>query len=613
MSDLWIVDADATRRRLLADLVAAGDDAVLGAPGDRALEAAPSPTVVLLGVGRDLGAELEFVHRLLPATSARSWLLFADPDLVAEARRLFDHPALDVVAWPPDPAALRARIDALARRSSEPSLGQRLARDACARRFAAFFCDLDLPELATALHPRRATVPLLVAGEPGTGRRLLARYRHEFGGLERGVFAEIACDALRDGDARALERALARALQGLEEADRPVTVFLHEVATLPLELQRAVTDWVELAPPTPLRAAKAVGWIASRRPEPPRGEPLDASLARAFSALEVSLPPLRERAQGIPALVEEFAHAHAHALGEPRRRFSDEALARLRAWPWPGNTRELEAVVRRTLLGDGRDPIPAEALRLRPGPARATTQPRSAPAAMERPALGALAEREPEPPGTSPLPDALRELVAALTAHLRGELAPLRELVTSLSEPAVAEERRRELRRDASGYLDQLGALVEHVESISQLPAPELVPIDLPALIDAALEPLGPEAEERKILLLKELDRARPVAYGDRRLLSTALCALARFALAELPERGDLFVSSRYVATGPDGRPTQRVLLRYRTKRSEGAGGDVALALVRWLVRPLEARFELDEREHGEVLAMLDLPAPEAT
>ena len=173
------------------------------------------------------------------------------------------------------------------------------------------------------------------------------------------------------------------------------------------------------------------------------------------------------------------------------------------------------------------------------------------------------------------------------------------------------DDRRLALRRDAGQYLDQLGALVEQVEAVATLPAPELVPLDLPSLIDEVIDPLRVEAEARKVLVLKELDRVNPVVYSDRVLLKAALCALAGFALAELPERGDLFVSSRHVAAGRDGRPAQRVLLRFRAKGERG-GSELGFALARWLARALEARLTLDESEPGEVLALLDLPAPEA-
>ena len=363
MTGLWIVDADPARRRLLAELAGARDDSILGAPGDRALEGALSPTVVLLGVGTDVAAELDFVHRLLPATRARGWLLFAPPAFATEAQRLFDHPGLALEAWPPDPTALRARIDALAQRRDEPGLGERARRDAVERRFATFFRDLALPELEAALHPRHATLPFLVRGEPGTGRRLLARYRHECGALAGGAFAEIACDALGSDAPAGLERALALALEGRATTRPGASVLLHEISALPVALQRALADWIELAPPAPLAGARRVAWLASA---PPVGSEraLEPALAHAFAGLELALPPLRERLGAIPVLVETFAEAHAFALGEPPRRFTDEAIERLEGWPFPGNTRELEAVVRRTLLAVRDDPVPAGALRL---------------------------------------------------------------------------------------------------------------------------------------------------------------------------------------------------------------------------------------------------------
>lgn len=624
MPGLWIVDADPARRRLLAELAAAPDDARLGAPGDRALEGALSPGVVLLGVGVEPAAELDFVHRMLPATSARGWLLFAAADFIDEARRLFDHPALGLELWPPDPEALRGRVAALASRRGEPTLSERARRDAVERRFATFFADLALPEIGSALHPRHTTLPLLIRGEPGTGRRLLARHRHEAGALAGGAFAEIACGALGSDAPAALERALALAVEGRGTAGVGVTVFLHEVTSLPVALQRAVADWIELAPPPPLAGARRIAFVASAPPAG-AGRALELALGQALAGLELTLPALRDRLGAIPLLVERFAEGHAFALGEPPRRFADEAITRLEGWPFPGNVRELEAVVRRSLLATPDDPVPASALRVQPGapagtPALAKLRRASGDAAAMRRGAGAArpspAAREPaapEPaPSQPPLPPSLHELVSALTTHLRGELAPLRALVGSLAEADVDGERRLALGGDADRLLDQLGDLVERVDSVARLPAPELVPLDLPSLVNEVLDPLRAEAEARKVLVLTELDRVHPVVYADRELLRAVLCAIAGFALAEVPERGDLFVSSRYLAPGSERRPSQRVLLRFRAK-NEGRGNELALALARWLARALEARFELDASDATETVLMLELPAPEAT
>ncbi len=100
MSSLWIVHRDPQVRAAVARLVAASDDSVLGGPSDPLFDSAPEPDAVLLGASGDFEEELEFAHRQLPRVRKAAWILLADPEDLAEARRLFDTLGADLVAFP---------------------------------------------------------------------------------------------------------------------------------------------------------------------------------------------------------------------------------------------------------------------------------------------------------------------------------------------------------------------------------------------------------------------------------------------------------------------------------------------------------------------------------
>src|SRR5262245_25570020 len=89
MPPLWIVHRDPHHRAALLRLAAA-DDAVAGAPGDPRFDAAAPPRVVLLGIGGDFEAELEFARRSLRRLRESAWILLLEPKLIEDARRLFD-------------------------------------------------------------------------------------------------------------------------------------------------------------------------------------------------------------------------------------------------------------------------------------------------------------------------------------------------------------------------------------------------------------------------------------------------------------------------------------------------------------------------------------------
>nr|MDJ0865300.1 hypothetical protein [Myxococcota bacterium] len=366
MAKIWILHRDSRWRAALLRLlgesdVLAGDPCAPGGFG----EAAP-PDVVLLGLGGDFEAELEFVHRHMGRAGRAAWLVLAPPAELGRARQLFDALPAPVIPATSDPRELRRRMRSTLALRGTTSLGQRLRRGSLQDRFARWLAGLELDGLLEATDPARAALPVLVRGEPGTGRGLLVRYLHSVAsGEPPGGLAVLRGAA--GADAAALLAGLDWEV-GPSPGTGPATLWLAEVDRLDGATQRQVCDWIEHGPPGPL-AAPRIRWMATAGDDPARLDPhLDARLADALAGIELRLPPLRERPD-----FDELVHAtiadwcRRHAL-RPRS-FSHEALAALRDHPWPRNLPELDAVVARTLAATSEDPVPASALRFETPPA----------------------------------------------------------------------------------------------------------------------------------------------------------------------------------------------------------------------------------------------------
>ena len=166
---------------------------MLGAPGDPQFDVVPPGEVILLGLDGDWEAELEYAHAVQPRVRGAHWILLGEAAAQDEALRLFDTLCTEFLAYPPMPDTLRAKIRSARRTPPAPSLSQRASRQAVAARFSRWFSDLELSELLRALDPHLADVPLLIRGEPGTGRNLLAQYVHWFGGTAAGAFIHLPC------------------------------------------------------------------------------------------------------------------------------------------------------------------------------------------------------------------------------------------------------------------------------------------------------------------------------------------------------------------------------------------------------------------------------------
>jgi DNA-binding NtrC family response regulator len=670
---LWIVHRDERLRAALRRLAGVTDDALLGAPDDLAFRDAPTPGVVLLGLAGDFEAELEFAHRLSGRLPAARWLLLVDPRDQREAERLFDGLAADWLAFPPTAALLRQKIRESAGRRGQDELSKRKLRDALAVRFARIFADLELPEILRAVDPRLANVPLLILGEPGTGRALLARYVHVFGG-SGGAWLEI------DGRACASAGELRAALTAPELAAElrdtgGVTVCVRDADALPAAAQYALRTWIELGAPGPIGRARRVRWIATAGDEVVgwRAPGLAPELAETLAGLTQRLPALRERTrEAILRFAADTMLDWCRQHGERSRSLAPDAEQALVDHPWPGNYRELEAVLLRTLAGEGADPLRAEHLRFDLGPPAVTGEsggggdavPRtggggSAPIAprardleistaprAEGPREAGAAPSSPPPvrpgpaaPPATPAPakpaDATaapaeapaietatwQRLAQSLAHELRNRLVSVRTFAELLPERAGDRAFGAEFGPAVGADVRRMERLLERLASFAELPrAAERERVDVAGLLEEQLEALRPDIETRRLLVLKELDRSQAPALGDRAALAFAFEALLARALAWVPERGDLYLASKTIAQGLRGQPTVRVVLRFHRpgeRRSTGRPGappsdrELALdvVLADLAIRAQRGTLRIDATDAEETVIAVDLPA----
>ena len=355
MLSIWIIHRDPKDRAAIARIAGVDERAVLASPTDRVLSGAEAPTVVVLGLSGDFELELDFVQRFAAKLAHCSWILLPAARDLDEATRLFDTLPAEVLAYPPDPRALRRALRAAVQRRHADPLSARQGRAELQHRFTRWFGDLELPELMRALDPRLARVPLLIHGEEGTGRGLLARYVHVFAGRAEHDLVQVACR--RESRADDLMRQMAQgASHGRSDL---LTFYFEDVDRLPAAVQRRVRDWIEFGLPEGALRRHGHRFMASASSASDfdREPGLDPRLGETLSGLTIALPPLRERPSHVTPFTQQTAEAFARAHGERVRLFGPSALAKLESYPWPGNLHELEAVVTRTLSFTSADPI----------------------------------------------------------------------------------------------------------------------------------------------------------------------------------------------------------------------------------------------------------------
>ena len=207
--------------------------------------------------------------------------------------------------------------------------------------------------------------PVLLMGESGTGKGLLARAIHEASTRARRAFVAVNCAGVPEtlfeshffGHDRGAFTGAQQMHRGLFEQADGGTLFLDEVSELPVVLQAKLLTALEDGEIRRLGSERIVR-VSPRLIAAAGCDLLDAVRRRAFRrdlyhrlvVLLYELPALRDRPGDIEALADAFLEAGARRYGLARRSIDAAALERLRRYPWPGNVRELAHAVEAALL-----------------------------------------------------------------------------------------------------------------------------------------------------------------------------------------------------------------------------------------------------------------------
>jgi DNA-binding NtrC family response regulator len=209
--------------------------------------------------------------------------------------------------------------------------------------------------------------PVLILGESGTGKELVARSIHFSGPRRNKPFVPVDCSALVPtlieselfGYVKGAFTGAMHAKTGLMESAGSGTLFLDEIGDMPVDLQAKLLRALQEKEVKPVgstdRISIAVRVIAATNRDletAVRQGQFRQDLFFRLNVVQIKLPPLRERKSDIPLLVNAFLEKFTEA--GRMRGISEEAMARLIAYDWPGNIRELEnAIERAVALGSG--------------------------------------------------------------------------------------------------------------------------------------------------------------------------------------------------------------------------------------------------------------------
>ena len=253
---------------------------------------------------------------------------------------------------------------------------------------------MEVLRLAETVAPTESTV--LIQGESGTGKEVIARYIHQLSARTEGPFQSINCGALPEslleselfGHVKGSFTGAIKDKQGLFSAAAGGTFFLDEIGeTTPATqvkllrvLQHREVIPVGATDPLPIDT-RLIAATNRDLEEAMRRATFRQDLYYRLNVIALYLPPLRERADDIPLLVESFLQRLSETRDGEQKTLSDEASEAISTYQWPGNVRELENALERAWIMTPGDTIERSALPERvtaPTPSRLTDD-RSAP------------------------------------------------------------------------------------------------------------------------------------------------------------------------------------------------------------------------------------------
>ena len=364
-----------------------GGEAALRVLGEQAFSIVVSDVRMMPMDGITL---LKEIRARLPHLPVVLMTAYAEVDKAVDAMR---SGACDFLLKPFEPQALLAHINKYELPAADDGAGV-VANDPASR---------ELFAIAQRVAQTDATV--LLTGESGVGKEVVARFIHRHSARQAGPFVAINCAAIPDslleatlfGYEKGAFTGAQQAQAGKFEQAQDGTLLLDEVTEMPMGLQAKLlrvlqereVERVGGKKPVPLNI-RIVATSNRDMAEAVAKGVFREDLYYRLNVFPIAIPALRQRPEDIVPIARHFVAEHGGRFGRTGMRLSSAAEAQLRAHTWPGNIRELENVIQRALIMASGPVIEPESLNLAPRPTEAA----SPPLAAEIPAPSALPETE---------------------------------------------------------------------------------------------------------------------------------------------------------------------------------------------------------------------------
>lgn len=387
-----IVDDESSARKILQSRLRMMDfQPLVASSGPEALELVrrEAPPLMLLDLQMPKMSGIDVLKTLRREGLETTVIVVTAHATIEIAVEAMKQGAYDFITKPVDPKHLGIVLEKALERESLRAQNRFLQTEIEGRHVDIITENAAMKHLLQLAHrAAESNSTILLLGESGTGKEVLARRIHRWSGRARYPFTVVNCVAIPDelleselfGHEKGAFTGAHQLKRGKFEVADHGTVFLDEIGEVPAGIQtkllRVLQDH-EFERVGGTRTIKAdIRAIAATNSDLERGVRegrFREDLYYRLNVVSIKLPPLRERREDIPLLVDHFLRKYAAELKKPLKPLTQTALDGLVAYHWPGNVRELENVIERAMVLSAGEEIDLEDLppQIVSGPSRA--------------------------------------------------------------------------------------------------------------------------------------------------------------------------------------------------------------------------------------------------
>jgi NtrC-family two-component system response regulator AlgB len=318
---------------------------------------------------------LELIPKMLSLEPKLNIIVFTAYSSVESAVEAMRRGAVDYIAKPFTPEQIRQSLSRIENnRRLENRVVELESMLSSNETLADFNTDEPMVQklFETATKAASSAATILLLGESGTGKSVLARALHRNSPFRDNAFVTVACPSLSRelleselfGHVRGAFTGAVGETWGKVKAAEGGTLFLDEIGELPQEIQPKLLrllqerEYERVGDPKPRKANVRVIAATNRRLEDLVKEgKFREDLYYRLNVITIEMPPLRQRPLDLASLAQQHLKLFARQSGRPIREFTSAALAAMQRYPWPGNLRELRNVIERAVILTHNDKI----------------------------------------------------------------------------------------------------------------------------------------------------------------------------------------------------------------------------------------------------------------